>query len=89
MKKLKKKVFSVICIILTIFLLSILVIFNYQIYSQSVEEIRSNLMRMDNNKEKEPDNIFESENPNNLDNIIKDAPKGQVENEEPPKIFMD
>ena len=52
MKKLKKKVFSVICIILTIFLLSILVIFNYQIYSQSVEEIRSNLMRMDNNKEK-------------------------------------
>ena len=46
-------------------------------------------MRMDNNKEKEPDNIFESENPNNLDNIIKDAPKGQVENEEPPKIFMD
>lgn len=89
MKKLKKKVFSVICIILTIFLLSILVIFNYQIYSQSVEDIRSNIMRMDNNKEKEPDNIFESENPNNLDNIIKDVQKGQVENEEPPKIFMD
>ena len=48
MEKLKKKVFSVILIILTIFLISILWIFNYKNYSQRAKDVKNNLMRMDN-----------------------------------------
>lgn len=50
MRKLKKKIFNVILIILTIFLLSILVIFNYQDYKQEVSQVKDTLMRMDNNQ---------------------------------------
>lgn len=51
MKKLRNKVFSVIFIILTIFLISILFIFNFQNYNKSVSNVKDNLMRMDNNDE--------------------------------------
>lgn len=52
MKKLKNKVFFVIFSMLTIFLLSILIIFNSQIYGQEVTNIKQNLMRMDENKDR-------------------------------------
>lgn len=74
MKKLRNKVFSVICIILTTFLLSILMIFNYQNYTQRAETVKANLMRMSNtNKE--------------MDKVYNDK-KGDKQEKEP-KIFMD
>lgn len=48
MKKLKNKVFLVLFFILTLFLFTILVIFNYQDYSNEVNLVRSNLLRLDN-----------------------------------------
>ncbi len=76
MKKLKNKVFFVIFFILTIFLVSILVIFNSQSYGQEVSNIKENLMRMDDVKVKNPvpNNNIQSNNFND---------------EKEPKIFMD
>lgn len=76
MKKLKNKVFFVIFFILTIFLVSILVIFNSQNYGQEVSNIKENLMRMDDVKVKNPvpNNNIQSNNFND---------------EKEPKIFMD
>lgn len=76
MKKLKNKVFFVIFFILTIFLVSILVIFNSQSYGQEVSNIKENLMRMDDVKVKNP-----VPNNNIQSNNFKD--------EKEPKIFMD
>lgn len=75
MEKLKNKVFTVIFVILTIFLISILLIFNYQNYSQEVSSVKDNLMRMDNNA---PQN-----------NIEKTQNNEQPNTEVPPQIFMD
>lgn len=90
MEKLKKKVFSVILIILTTFLISILGIFNYQNYSQSVSDVKSNLMRMDNrensaNKDMR-DQIQDNSNipPQRLDEDLS-----QTQKNEKPQIFMD
>ena len=76
MKKLKNKVFFIIFFILTIFLVSILVIFNSQNYGQEVSNIKENLMRMDDVKVKNP-----VPNNNIQSNNFKD--------EKEPKIFMD
>ena len=58
MKKLKNKVFFVISLILTLFLISILIIFNCQDYKQESESIKGNLFRLDESHNKEiPDNI--------------------------------
>ena len=81
MKKLKNKVFCVIFFILTLFLISILVIFNYQNYQQEVNSIKQNLLRMDENKNKENDKPPEEEK-HQQDKINEDT---NVE----PKIFMD
>lgn len=51
MEKLKNKVFIIILGILTIFLISILIIFNIQDYQQEENNIRSNLNRMNINKD--------------------------------------
>lgn len=81
MNKLKNKVFAVICLILTIFLVSILIIFNFQNYHKNVNNIKSNLMRMDVSKEneqtKQPTN--NSEAPEQIDRP----------DDEKPQIFMD
>ena len=53
MKKLKNKVFYVILLILTIFLISILIIFNSQNYRQEANNIKENLMRMDGNRNRQ------------------------------------
>lgn len=51
MDKLKNKIFWVILFILTIFLLSVLCIFNYQDYKHEKTEIQNNLMKMEDNKD--------------------------------------
>ena len=80
MEKLKNKIFTVICLILTIFLVSILIIFNFQNYYKNVNNIKSNLMRMDVSKENEP-----SGKPENSNNI---EPQAKLD-EENPQVFMD
>lgn len=51
MDKLKNKIFWVILFILTVFLLSVLCIFNYQDYKHEKTEIQNNLMKMEDNKD--------------------------------------
>lgn len=80
MKKIKKKIFLVIFFMLTMFLLSILTIFNYQSYNQEKEGIQTNLMRMEDDK-----NIGEQPKPNDLN---EDNSKNIEENKLQP-IFMD
>lgn len=60
MKKLKNKILWVIISILTIFLLTILCIFNFQSYKNEVKNIKQNLTRMDN-KKIEPPQIEQNE----------------------------
>lgn len=81
MKKLKNKVFYVIFSILTLFLISILVIFNSQNYQQEVSSVRQNLMRMDENKNKET---------NKLPDVEQEQPNEVTENTRTdPRIFID
>lgn len=80
MEKLKKKVFLVIFIILSIFLVSILTIFNYQNYSQRADDVKSNLMRIDSRKNG-PDKM-----PENNKELDFDGNGGIKENTQ---IFMD
>ena len=82
MNKLKNKVFTVICLILTIFLVSILLIFNFQNYYKNVNNIKSNLMRMDVSKENEPTGKPENNNEN-------PGPQNKPDEENPQQIFMD
>lgn len=92
MKKLKKKIFWVIASILTVFLVSVLCIFNYQDYKHEKTEIENKLSRMEENREKPtnpgdstkiepPENVQDKEN-----NEIKEQPTS-----EPPvmPVFMD
>ena len=74
MNKLKNKVFLVLTMILTVFLLSILIIFNYQDYTREKNSIETNLNRMQN---------FGIHEPNNLDSFSRSP------DNEPKKIFMD
>lgn len=53
MEKLKKKIFWVIFLILTVFLTSVLCIFNYQDYSHEKREIENNLMRAQESRKPE------------------------------------
>ena len=48
MEKLKKKIFLVMFAILTIFLVSVLCIFNFQDYNHEKVEIENKLSRMEN-----------------------------------------
>ena len=64
MEKLKKKIFLVIFSILTIFLCSILCIFNYQDYSHEKAEIENKLNMMDDRKfDKSPNEDNKSDKP--------------------------
>lgn len=79
MKKLKNKVFYVIFSILTLFLISILLIFNSQSYRQEANNVKENLIRMDEDKNKQnnkPPEIEEKQQDNDNDKIK-------------PGIFMD
>ncbi len=81
MNKLKNKVFLVIFFILTIFLVSILLIFNFQNYYKNINNVRNNLMRMDVSKDKEPAEKPANYNENN-------EPQNQPDKENP-QVFMD
>ncbi len=71
MEKLKKKIFYVIFLILTIFLISILCIFNYQSYNQEKNEIQNNLTKIDDRRENEEKNKpTENSDINNVPNPI-------------------
>lgn len=82
MNKLKNKVFWVIFIILSLFLISIICIFNYQNYKNEKENIISNLMRVNSVKDDEHRNDFDPSNKPN-EKIEKDNSRSE------PKIFMD
>lgn len=80
MNKLKKKVFVVIYILLTVFLISILAIFNYQDYNREYREIETNLRKMQVGQNMEigqsnfgnknaPNNSEDSANINNEDSV--------------------
>ena len=51
MEKLKKKIFLVMFAILTIFLVSVLCIFNFQDYNHEKVEIENKLSRMENKRQ--------------------------------------
>lgn len=80
MNKLKNKVFCVIFSILTIFLISVLCIFNFQNYNQEKNGVKNNLMRMDEGRDKNFMKI-----PNSSEMINED----KLNNELEPRIFMD
>lgn len=82
MNKLKNKVFLVIFIILSLFLISIICIFNYQNYKNEKENIISNLMRVNSVKDNEHRNDFDPSNKPS-ENMEKDNLRSE------PKIFMD
>ena len=74
MKKLKGKVFLVIFLILTMFLVTILVVSNYQNYKSQIDNIKTTLFRMDETR-------------NIMNNV---APIIPLENANAqPRIFMD
>ena len=84
MKKLKSKIFWTIFIILSLFLVTIIFIFNYQDYNSSKKLIEQNLFRMNNDRSK---NIVK----NHGDIPLKPGFDNDVSlmNEEEPKRFMD
>lgn len=80
MNKLKNKVFCVIFFILTIFLISILCIFNFQNYNREKNDVRNNLLRMNDGRDREFMRI-----PNASEPIEKNKTSSELE----PRIFMD
>ena len=74
MKKLKSKVFLVIFLILTMFLVTILSVSNYQSYKNQIENIKTALFRMDETR-------------NIMNNMALNALPENVSSQ--PKIFMD
>ena len=86
MKKLKNKVFWVIYLILTIFLVTVLVVSSYQNYNSQIENIKTALFRFDETK-----NFMVNRIPPNKvlekNNIVLNPPL-EDENSQP-RIFMD
>ena len=48
MKKLRFKIFSILLVILTIFILTLLIIFNVELYQREVNDIKNNMERIEN-----------------------------------------
>ena len=98
MKKLRNKIFFVIILLLNIFAISMMLIFNYQNYRQKVEIVKSSLMRMDTSKEKEFDDKIKppqspekskDEDGDNLNEINNNNNNDIKSDNDRPKIFMD
>ena len=98
MKKLRNKIFFVIILLLNIFVISMMLIFNYQNYRQKVEIVKSSLMRMDTSKEKEFDDKIKppqspekskDEDGDNLNEINNNNNNDIKSDNDRPKIFMD
>lgn len=81
MNKLKNKVFWVLTLILTTFLLSILIIFNAQDYNKEKNSIQTNLNRIEIRQD--PPSQFKPEKPDKNDD------EEFTQNSEPKRIFMD
>lgn len=88
MNKLKNKVFYVLVLMLTIFSLSILIIFNAQDYNKEKNSIQSALNRMENNIEPPGQNRPEKPNANNTEKP-EEIDEENLEINSPQKIFMD
>ncbi|MBR3152029.1 MAG: HAMP domain-containing histidine kinase [Clostridia bacterium] len=89
MNKLKDKVFYVLTLILTIFLISILAIFNYQSYNREKEAVKNSLKMMENERngmEQHSAPRFDEENKGSISN---DFEGGFKEEERPKRVFMD
>ncbi len=87
MDKLEKKIFYVIFSILTIFLISILCIFNYQYYYQEKTDIKNILMRLDDRRFK--DGAFKMPDMKREENTDKKANNDITIDKEKSPIFMD
>lgn len=89
MEKLKKKIFLVIFLILTVFLISVLCIFNFQDYNHEKVEIENKFNRI--KEEKNKDIIEESANQKNKPQEVKDLENGKetIEVQPTKPIFMD
>lgn len=85
MNKLKKKTFWTILIILSLFLISILVIFSYQGYTREKQSIERNLFKMNN---EEDDNNYKNKNNEDFKPDKKDIATEPIE-EINSKRFMD
>ena len=75
MTKLKNKIFKTILLILTSFLITLLIIFNYQDYKREKDNINNNLNRLNNridklNMPKPPQDKERPNEPNNFTNHI-------------------
>lgn len=97
MDKLKKKVFLVLVMIFTIFLICILAIFNYQNYNREKSEIKNTLMMMSNDRS-HVNNVPPPENSYNRDIVNKDSgelideeldSKNDESKDKPERVFMD
>ena len=90
MKKLKSKVFWIITLMLTVFLLSVLVVFNFQNYNREKNNIKDSLYRMsDDLNPKEP--FQEKSEKVDLEGKSELEEKNVFVGEDsiPQKIFMD
>lgn len=93
MKKLKNKVFFIIYLILTIFLVTVLVVSSYQNYNRQIENIKTALFRMDENRNVN-NNFFDINNIEPSNEILEN--KTNINLIQPPEstnsqpqIFMD
>ena len=98
MEKLKSKVFYVLVLILSIFLISILVIFNYQSYSKERDEVKNSLTMMNNDKNgmepvemdrNRPKPSGETTSENSSEDKKDDSIDFNDSSNNPKKVFMD
>ena len=90
MKKLKSKIFWIICIILSLFLITVLFILNYQDYNRARMSVEQNLFRMNTERDKNP--FKDNKQPKKQENIDKINDKdslGDDRIDDNPKRFMD
>ena len=96
MEKLRIKVFYILVLILTVFLISILVIFNYQSYNKEKEAVNNSLMMMNNERNGMEPGEIERNRPRPTDAPLdEENVEEQIvipednENTNPKRIFMD
>lgn len=83
MNKLGKKIFWTLCVILSIFLFTIIFIFNYQTYNREKTNIRQNLFRMNGSANMVPPNR------DNFPRFDNENKWGEIVNSKNPRRFMD
>ena len=86
MKKLKNKVFFTIFTLLSLFLITILVIYNYQNYNEAYKNVKSNLRKFNEN---EIDRRIESYNERKKEDNVTPPEKPEGESDRPQMMVMD